>query len=116
MGRAEIAEQVARLSSLIPQLHELQTGHFRNVVIGGGPAGYAVTSTLLDGDSHPTLWIDPAFQAGRLARYLEVRVFDAAAAPLTRLHVYSICKRLKALADLIHCSSTYSCDPKCSHF
>ena len=77
MGRPEIAKQVVQLTSQIPELADLPPSHFRNVVVGGGPAGYAVTSTLLDGESHPTLWVDPAFQAGRLARYLEVLIPDA---------------------------------------
>ncbi len=75
MGRAEIAKQVARFASVVPELASLQPGqHFRNLVVGGGPAGYAVTSTLLDGGSSPILWVDPVFQSGRLAQYLEVRV------------------------------------------
>ena len=72
MGRPEIAEQLEGFAGQIPDLGKLRTGHFRNVVLGGGPAGYAVVSTLLDGGSWPMLWIDPAFQAGRLAQYLEV--------------------------------------------
>lgn len=80
MTRKELTDELNRRTELIPELKDLQTGHFRNVVVGGGPAGYAVASTLLDGNSHPTLWIDPVFQAGRLAYYLEVRVSDAAPA------------------------------------
>ena len=72
MGRAEIARQVAQFGAKVPELASLQGGHFRNLVVGGGPAGYAVVSTLLDGGSSPTLWVDPAFQSGRLAQYLEV--------------------------------------------
>lgn len=72
MGRLELAEQLEGFASQIPDLGNLRTGHFQNLVLGGGPAGYAVVSTLLDGGSWPTLWIDPAFQAGRLAQYLEV--------------------------------------------
>ncbi|KAK9820665.1 hypothetical protein WJX74_002371 [Apatococcus lobatus] len=72
MGRAEIAKQVAQFGAKVPELASLQAGHFRNLVVGGGPAGYAVVSTLLDGGSSPTLWVDPAFQSGRLAQYLEV--------------------------------------------
>lgn len=75
MGRADIAKQVARFASVVPELAGLQAGQqFRNLVVGGGPAGYAVTSTLLDGGSFPTLWVDPVFQSGRLAQYLEVGV------------------------------------------
>ena len=36
-----------------------------------------MTSTLLDGGSSPTLWVDPVFQSGRLAQYLEVRLLSA---------------------------------------
>lgn len=45
---------------------------FANLVIGAGPAGLAVTSTLLDAGSDPVLWVDPKFSAGRLLSYLEV--------------------------------------------
>ena len=73
MGRAEIAKQLEkRFEGQVPLLQTLHNGYFRNLVVGGGPAGYAVVSTLLDGDSWPTLWVDTAFQAGRLAQYLEV--------------------------------------------
>ena len=72
MGRADIAKQIAQFGATVPELASLQTGHFRNLVVGGGPAGYAVVSTLLDGGSSPSLWVDPAFQSGRLAQYLEV--------------------------------------------
>lgn len=74
MGRAEIAKQVAQFAAKVPELASLQSGHFRNLVVGGGPAGYATVSTLLDGGSSPTLWVDPVFQSGRLAQYLEVSV------------------------------------------
>ena len=74
MGRAEIAKQVAQFAAKVPELASLQAGHFRNLVVGGGPAGYATVSTLLDGGSSPTLWVDPVFQSGRLAQYLEVSV------------------------------------------
>ena len=75
MGRADIAKQVARFASVVPELAGLQEGqHFRNLIVGGGPAGYTVASTLVDGGSHPSLWVDPVFQSGRLAQYLEVRM------------------------------------------
>ena len=45
---------------------------FQNLIVGAGPAGVAVACTLLDGGSSPTLWMDPAFQSGRLANYTEV--------------------------------------------
>lgn len=45
---------------------------FSSLVIGAGPAGLAVTSTLLDRGSDPVLWVDPEFSAGRLRKYLEV--------------------------------------------
>ena len=56
----------------IPKFDEPLGTLFRNLVVGAGPAGFAVTSTLLGGGSSPTLWIDPKFQAGRLQQYLEV--------------------------------------------
>ena len=45
---------------------------FKNLVVGAGPAGFAVASTLLDGSSEPILWVDPEFMSGRLHSYLEV--------------------------------------------
>ena len=60
--------------TLVPELKAgfSQPNSFKNLVVGAGPAGLAVTSTLLDGDSSPTLWVDPEFQSGRLQQYLEV--------------------------------------------
>ncbi|KAK9820690.1 hypothetical protein WJX74_007121 [Apatococcus lobatus] len=73
MSRVVIAAQLQqRFEGHVPELKTLHNGHFQNLVVGGGPAGYAIVSTLLDGGSWPTLWVDPAFQAGRLAQYLEV--------------------------------------------
>ncbi|XP_024530561.1 uncharacterized protein LOC9645524 isoform X2 [Selaginella moellendorffii] len=45
---------------------------YRSVVVGAGPAGLAAIANLLDAGIHPILWVDPAFAAGRLARYQRV--------------------------------------------
>ena len=46
---------------------------YKAAVMGAGPAGLAVVSTLLDsGITGGILWVDPAFQAGRLSIYDEV--------------------------------------------
>ncbi|KFY31974.1 hypothetical protein V494_07895, partial [Pseudogymnoascus sp. VKM F-4513 (FW-928)] len=50
-----------------------QTQHYGAIVVGGGPAGLATVGTLLDEDVAPILWVDEAFQGGRLnAQYREV--------------------------------------------
>ena len=41
-------------------------------MLGAGPAGLAVVGTLLDCGISKILWVDPAFQAGRLSIYNEV--------------------------------------------
>ncbi|KAG0618690.1 hypothetical protein M758_4G085300 [Ceratodon purpureus] len=46
--------------------------HFKVAVVGAGPAGLAVLSTLLDVGTDSILWIDPHFNAGRLSTYTEV--------------------------------------------
>lgn len=45
---------------------------FQAAVVGAGPAGLALVATLLDNGIVPILWVDPAFNAGRLVRYAEV--------------------------------------------
>ena len=47
-------------------------GHYKVAVVGAGPAGLAVLSTLLDIGTNSILWIDPHFNAGRLSTYTEV--------------------------------------------
>lgn len=66
--------QPARLSKSPPTLSTIRhtASHVQNLVVGAGPAGYAVVSTLLDAGSKPTLWVDPAFESGRLSSYLDV--------------------------------------------
>ncbi len=66
--------KASSFTKALPTLAKTQSNesHFRNLVVGAGPAGYAVVSTLLDAKSSPILWVDPAFQSGRLASYLDV--------------------------------------------
>ena len=45
---------------------------YQAAVLGAGPAGLAVVGTLLDSGMSKILWVDPAFQAGRLSIYNEV--------------------------------------------
>lgn len=47
---------------------------YHSVVVGAGPGGIAVLGNLLQqAPGQPTLWVDPAFQGGRVnARYREV--------------------------------------------
>ncbi|XP_024390698.1 monooxygenase AgnR1 isoform X1 [Physcomitrium patens] len=46
--------------------------HYKVAVVGAGPAGLAVVSTLLDHGCTSILWIDPRFNSGRLSSYTEV--------------------------------------------
>lgn len=46
--------------------------HYKVAVVGAGPAGLAVLSTLLDMGHTSILWLDPHFNAGRLSTYTEV--------------------------------------------
>lgn len=62
----------AQIYSMLVCLQRASSRVFKNLVIGAGPAGVAIASTLLDGGSTPTLWVDPHFQSGRLAHYTEV--------------------------------------------
>ncbi|KAK9815097.1 hypothetical protein WJX73_007434 [Symbiochloris irregularis] len=45
---------------------------FASLVVGAGPAGLAVATSLLDSACDPILWVDPHFQSGRLHSYLDV--------------------------------------------
>ncbi|KAG9229935.1 hypothetical protein BJ875DRAFT_386255 [Amylocarpus encephaloides] len=42
---------------------------YKAVVVGAGPAGIAVVGNLLEQRKEPILWIDDAFQGGRLNKY-----------------------------------------------
>lgn len=45
---------------------------YKVAVVGAGPGGLAVLSSLLDSGKESILWIDPQFNAGRLSTYTEV--------------------------------------------
>ena len=66
--------KASRFITTPPNLSNIEnsTAKFQNLVVGAGPAGYAVVSALLDAGSRSTLWVDPAFQSGRLLSYLDV--------------------------------------------
>lgn len=53
-------------------IHSGASDHYKVAVVGAGPAGLAVLSTLLDLGQSSILWIDPQFNAGRLSNYTEV--------------------------------------------
>lgn len=42
---------------------------YQAVVVGAGPAGVAVVGNLLEQKKSPILWVDHAFQGGRLNKY-----------------------------------------------
>lgn len=46
--------------------------HYNAAVVGAGPAGLAILSSLLDCGQTSILWMDPHFNAGRLSTYSEV--------------------------------------------
>ena len=46
--------------------------HYNAAVVGAGPAGLAILSSLLDCGQTSILWMDPHFNAGRLSTYIEV--------------------------------------------
>lgn len=49
--------------------------HAGAVVVGAGPAGIAAVGTLLENlpqDAGKIVWIDPRFDAGKIAKYHEV--------------------------------------------
>lgn len=66
--------KAATFTKALPALAEVpfDIPHVQNLVVGAGPAGYAVVSTLLDAGSQPIAWVDPEFRSGRLASYLDV--------------------------------------------
>lgn len=66
--------KAASFARALPALSEVPVDarHVKNLVVGAGPAGYTVVSSLLDVGSHPTAWVDPEFRSGRLASYLDV--------------------------------------------
>ena len=66
--------RAATFNKALPALAEVpfDIPHVQNLVVGAGPAGYAVVSSLLDAGSQPIAWVDPEFRSGRLASYLDV--------------------------------------------
>ena len=62
----------SRLSIMCPGLANV----YRAIVVGAGPAGLAAVGTLLEQQVTPLLWVDPAFNGGRLHRYGEVPRYD----------------------------------------
>ena len=66
--------KAAKFTKALPALAEVPVDarQVQNLVVGAGPAGYAVVSTLLDAGSQPIAWVDPQFRSGRLASYLDV--------------------------------------------
>ena len=66
--------KAATFTKALPALAEVpfDIPHVQNLVVGAGPAGYAVVSNLLDAGSQPIAWVDPEFRSGRLASYLDV--------------------------------------------
>ena len=66
--------RASAFAQALPALAEvpLDVRHVNDLVVGAGPAGYAVVSSLLDAGSQAIAWIDPEFQSGRLASYLDV--------------------------------------------
>ena len=66
--------KAATFTKALPALAEVpfDIPHVQNLVVGAGPAGYAVVSSLLDAGSQPIAWVDPQFRSGRLASYLDV--------------------------------------------
>ena len=73
-NETRVIMKVATFTKALPALAEVpfDIHHVQNLVVGAGPAGYAVVSTLLDAGSQPIAWVDPEFRSGRLASYLDV--------------------------------------------
>lgn len=66
--------KAATFTKALPALADVpfDIRHVQNLVVGAGPAGYAVVSNLLDAGRQPIAWVDPEFRSGRLASYLDV--------------------------------------------